>query len=82
MKMNENQSGQTSNSAPATSLPEPLMYDIDQAAAALNVCTKTVRRLLRRGLLTSCKCLRKVLIPRKQIEEFMKANCDIPKLTL
>ncbi len=58
--------------------PEPLVYDIDQAALALNVCTKTIRRLIRRGKLTSCKVLRKVLIPRKQIEDFLKATCDKP----
>jgi excisionase family DNA binding protein len=57
---------------------EPLFYDIKQAAQALNMCTKTVRRLLRRGKLTSCKAVRKVLIPRKQIEEFIKATCDAP----
>lgn len=58
---------------------EPLFYDINQAARALNISTKSVRRLLRRGRLTCCKALRKVLIPRKQIEEFSKASCDAPK---
>jgi hypothetical protein len=65
---------------PAVPLPEPLAYDINQSAAALNMSTKSVRRLLRRGKLTCCKALRKILIPRKQIEEFFKANCDTPKL--
>jgi len=60
-------------------LPEPLAYDIRQAAAALNMSTKSVRRLLRRRILTSCKALRKILIPRKQIEDFLRANCDTPK---
>ena len=60
-------------------LPEPLAYDIKQAAAALNTCTKTVRRLIARGLLTPCKGIRKILIPRQQIEEFFKRNCDVPK---
>ena len=67
--------GQTS---PLPSIPEPLVYDIKQAAAALNICPKTVRRLLARGKLTSCKVLRKVLIPRTQIEAFLKATCDKP----
>ena len=58
--------------------PEPLFYDIKQAAFALNMCTKTVRRLIARGKLTSCKVLRKVLIPREQIEAFIKATCDKP----
>ena len=54
---------------------EPLMYDINQAAQALNCSTKSVRRLIWRGLLKPCSALRKVLIPRKQIEEFIKATC-------
>jgi excisionase family DNA binding protein len=58
--------------------PEPLAYDIKQAAFALNISTKTVRRLLWRGKLTSCKAMRKILIPRKQVEDFLKATCDKP----
>jgi hypothetical protein len=58
---------------------EPLLYDIDQTAAALNCCTKSVRRLIQRGLLKPCSALRKVLIPRKQIEDFIKATCGTPK---
>jgi excisionase family DNA binding protein len=59
-------------------LPEPLLYDLKQAAAALNMSTKSVRRLLWRGKLTCLKAVRKILIPRKQIEDFLKANCDVP----
>ena len=58
----------------------PMFYDIKQAAQVLNMSTKTVRRLLWRGKLTSCKAVRKVLIPRKQIEEFIRASCDVPKM--
>ncbi len=59
-------------------MPESLVYTVAQAAIALNVSTKTVRRLLQRRLLTGSKALRKILIPRKQIEEFLKATCDKP----
>jgi excisionase family DNA binding protein len=52
---------------------------VEEAAAALNVCTKTIRRLLARGILTASKALRKKLIPRTQIEGFLKATCDTPK---
>jgi excisionase family DNA binding protein len=55
-------------------MPEPLAYDIKQAAAALNMSTKTVRRLIARGKLTPCTVLRKLLIPRKQIEGFFNTN--------
>lgn len=58
--------------------PEQLFYDINQAAFALNVCAKTVRRLIARGQLTTCKELRKILIPREQIEAFLKATCAKP----
>jgi len=64
--------------AQAPSLPEPLTYDIKQAAAALNCCTKSIRRLIQRGYLRPCKALRKILIPRTQIEAFLKATCDKP----
>ena len=57
---------------------EPLLYDINQAAQALNCSTKSVRRLIRRGLLKPCCALRKVLIPRKQIEEFIGTTCGTP----
>jgi excisionase family DNA binding protein len=63
-----------------TARTEPLAYDIKQAAAKLNVSTKTIRRLLRRGKLTCCKVLRKILIPREQIENFLKLTCDKPNL--
>ena len=81
----QNGSGKVATPPPPTAagalpkrLPEPLAYDIKQAAAALNTCTKTVRRLVDRGLLTNCKAVRKILIPRKQIEEFIKATCNQP----
>ena len=61
-------------------LPEPLAYDIKQSAAALNMSTKTVRRLIQRGKLTCSKAVRKILIPREQIENFWKATCDKPNL--
>jgi excisionase family DNA binding protein len=71
------------NPAPAgaasPSKPLPLAYTVEEAAAALNVSTKTVRRLLDRGILTASKALRKKLIPRKQLEDFLKSTCDIPK---
>jgi len=66
------------HTVPPPAKPEPWFYDIKQTAAALNMCTKTVRRLLARGKLTSCKAVRKILIPREQIAAFLKATCDKP----
>jgi excisionase family DNA binding protein len=69
--MNTNDSKQT--------MPEPLVYTVEETAAALKISTKSVRRLLARGLLTGSKALRKILIPRKQLDDFLKATCDVPK---
>jgi excisionase family DNA binding protein len=56
-----------------------LVYTIPEAAAVLNVSTKTIRRLIDRRFLTPCGALRKKLIPKGQIEAFLKATCDTPK---
>ena len=60
-------------------MPEPLVYTVEEAAAVLKISTKSVRRLLSRGYLTGSKALRKILIPRQQLEAFLKATCDVPK---
>ena len=64
---------------PAPSTTAPLALTVEEAAVALNVSTKTIRRLLAREILTASKALRKKLIPRSQIEGFLKATCDAPK---
>jgi len=68
------------NRLPGTPLPEPLAYDIKQAAARLNVSTRTIRRLLIRRKLTCCKLIGKKLIPREQIDNFLRLTCDKPIL--
>ena len=62
-----------------TSQPESLVYTIEEAAVVLNISTKSVRRLLIRGYLTACKVLRKKLIPKQQVHDFLKRTCDVPK---
>ena len=52
----------------------PQFYTVREAAVALNVSDKTVRRLLLREVLHSSKALRKKLIPRKDIETFFEAT--------
>jgi len=59
--------------------PEPLVYTIDDAATVLRISTKSVRRLIKRNLLSGSKALRKILIPRKQVENFLKSTCDDPE---
>jgi len=79
----------TAGNSPVPSNPVPetgarkstqvsLVYTIPEAAAVLNVSTKTIRRLIDRRFLTPCGALRKKLIPRPQIEAFLKATCDTP----
>jgi len=58
--------------------PQPRVYTVEEAAIVLKVSTKTIRRLLARRLLTGSKALRKILIPREQIDAFLKATCDKP----
>jgi excisionase family DNA binding protein len=53
---------------------EPLFYTVKEAAKALNVSEKSVRRFLERGILKSSLALRKKLIPREQIKNFFKAT--------
>lgn len=57
---------------------ERLVYTVQEAATVLNVSPKTIRRLLARRLLTGSKALRKILIPREQLDAFLKATCDKP----
>ena len=58
---------------------QPLLYTIEEAATVLNMSIKSVRRLVWLGRLTRLKGIRKVLIPRKQIEDYIKANVEAPK---
>ena len=60
-------------------VPEPLVFTVEETAAALKISTKSVRRLLARRFLTGSKALRKILIPRKQIDDFLKSTCDVPR---
>jgi excisionase family DNA binding protein len=73
---------QLGHSGPNGYTPVRLAYTVEEAAEALHVSTKTIRRLLDRGILTASKALRKKLIPRSQIEGFLKATCDAPKSIL
>jgi excisionase family DNA binding protein len=72
--MNANNETKSENNVP----PERLVYTVQEAAVVLNVSTKTIRWLLARRLLTGSKALRKILIPRAQLEAFLKATCDVP----
>lgn len=59
--------------------PEALVYTIDETAAVLNCSTKSVRRLIQRGYFAPCNALRKILIPRQQVADFLKRTCGVPR---
>ena len=52
-----------------------LFYTVDEAAELLSVSTKSVRRLIKRGQLSNSKALRKILIPRCDLEGFAALTC-------
>ena len=66
----------------ANSTPTPLVYTVEETALVLRTSTKTVRRLIKRGFLSPSTALRKLLIPRSQVDAFLKATCAEPKAFL
>src|SRR5690242_8160993 len=48
-----------------------LAFSVKETARILGVSTKTVRRLICRGLLKPSKALRHLLIPKREIERFL-----------
>ena len=55
----------------ATTAPECQTLDISDAATALGVCKETVRRLVRRKVLRKLPGLRRILIPRAEIQRYL-----------
>jgi excisionase family DNA binding protein len=61
------------NAAPPT---ERLAFSIHETAATLGLSYHTVLRLLKRGLLRSSNALRHKLIPRSEIERFLRETME------
>ena len=53
-------------------VPQRLAYSLKETAAMLGICEKSVRRLIYRGLIRPCRALRHILIPRTEIERFLR----------
>lgn len=51
-----------------------LAYSMAEASQVLGVSYLTVHRLLKRGLIRSSSATRKKLIPRTELERFLKAT--------
>ena len=73
-----------SNSHPSK-LPEPfpdfgssrrVLLRISEVAEILNVCQKTVRRLVDRQKLQRVRAIRHVLIPKEAVARFLAENTD------
>lgn len=52
--------------------PDKKNYTLKEAAIYLNVSTRTVERLLQRKLLRRNQALRKILIPRTELDAFLQ----------
>jgi excisionase family DNA binding protein len=52
-------------------------YTIKSAAAYLSHSTKTVRNLIKRGVLRSSTVTRKILIPADDVEELVESTCGL-----
>lgn len=56
---------------------ERLAFSIQETADALGVSTKSVHRLLHRGLLKSCRALRRHIISKTEIERFLETTTGL-----
>jgi excisionase family DNA binding protein len=57
-----------------------LAYSVDETAVMLGLSSKSVRRLLGRGLLKGSRALRVIRISRSEIERFLKDTTWTPSL--
>ena len=53
-------------------MPQRLAYSLKETAAMLGICEKSVRRLIHRELIRPCRALRHILIPKTEIERFLR----------
>ena len=53
-------------------VPQRLAYSLKETAAMLGICEKSVRRLIYRELIRPCRALRHILIPKTEIERFLR----------
>jgi len=58
--------------APSAPPSARLAYSIQETAQMLGVCDKSVRRLILRGLLRPSRALRHLLIPKDELDRFLR----------
>lgn len=52
-------------------------YSVPQAADVMVCCSKTVRNLIKAGVLTYARVGRRVVVPRAAVDAYMKAQMRI-----
>ncbi len=64
--------------APVAAIPfaERLVFTIQEAALLLNICEKSVHRLIQRGKLRCISSLRHKRIPRAELDRFLKEELN------
>jgi excisionase family DNA binding protein len=55
-------------------LPECQTLDVKSSAIELGVCEETVRRLVRRKVLPKLPGLRRILIPKAELQRYLAAQ--------
>jgi excisionase family DNA binding protein len=58
----------------ATTIPECQTLDVKSSATELGVCEETVRRLVRRKVLRKLSGLRRILIPKAEVQRYLEAG--------
>ena len=67
----------------ATAIPECRTLDVKDSAMELGVCPETVRRLVRRKVLHKLPGLRRILIPKAEVQRYLEAGVgSLPLKTL
>ena len=66
-----------------TTIPVCQTFNVKRSAIELGVCKETVRRLVRRKVLRKLPGLRRILIPKAEVERYLEAwEGAIPRKTL
>jgi len=53
-----------------------LAFTVEEAALMLGISQKSIRRLIARGLLRASKALRRLIIPKKELEKFLERTTN------
>jgi len=58
----------------ATTIPECQTLNVKSSATELGVCQETVRRLVRRKVLRKLPRLRRILIPKAEVQRYLETG--------